>query len=98
MPGDSAGAFEEHVRVWRAHSTKAAQEAFDMVKHEEKRVPGERPYFYHLERFEQLGIPVPGVLEGREELDPETWAGDPTVQFRFAEEGAGPAVEGPIER
>ena len=52
-----------------------------------KLVFGERSYFYHLERFEQHGIPIPNVLEDTEELDPETWAGDPTIQFRFAEEG-----------
>jgi hypothetical protein len=75
------------VTAWRKQATKAAQEAFAIVRQGEKAAFGDRSYFYHLERLEQNGIPFPVVMQDAECLEPGAWEGDRTVDFRFAEEG-----------
>ena len=82
--GDDA--FNEYVRAWRERATRAAQDAFELVKEAEKRAFGLRSYFYHLERAQE-GIPFPVIHEDPEVVDIAAYEYDPTVRFRFAEEG-----------
>jgi hypothetical protein len=79
----------QYVKEWRERAVRVAVETFALVKQEEVKAFGDRSYFYHLERFETKGIPFPLVIEDKEEIDPEIWENDPTVQLRFAEEGVG---------
>jgi hypothetical protein len=79
----------QYVKEWRERAVRVAVETFALVKQEEVKAFGDRSYFYHLERFETEGIPFPLVIEDKEEIDPEIWENDPTVQLRFAEEGVG---------
>lgn len=63
------------------------EEAFKLVRQEEKVAFKEQLYFYHLERLEQEGIPFPIVEEDYKDLDPKLLKDDWTVGLRFAKEG-----------
>jgi hypothetical protein len=62
--------FEKYVHDWRKRAVAAAEEAFELVKEQEMKFFGAKSYFYHVERCERLGIPLPNI-EPDEEGDPE---------------------------
>ena len=50
-----------YVRECRQRAEAAAVEAFEVLVRDEKRLFGEKSYFYHLERKQHLGIPIPTI-------------------------------------
>jgi hypothetical protein len=86
MLGRDREAAREYVDKWRERAVEAVVEGFREVKEEEKRRFGEKSYFYHLDRMERLGIPMPVV-----EADEEEWVAESrdAVEEDFAEAGEG---------
>lgn len=76
-----------YIAQWRKRAEQTALEAFEVVKEEERRVFGEKSYFYHRERLDQQGIPIPTMSDDEEELDEGLVGRDRTVAMGFAEEG-----------
>jgi hypothetical protein len=67
----------EYVRQWRKKAAAAAVEAFALVVELEKQAFGQKSYFYHSERLEQLAIPFPEVEpDENEETDEGEVGGD----------------------
>jgi hypothetical protein len=83
LRGDRAQA-EAYVAAWREKAEAAAIEAFELFKSQEKQAFGEKSYFYHLDRFQQHGIPIP-------EMEPDE---DEGLEDNEAEEEAGRDASG----
>ena len=79
--------FWQFVAAWRERAAGAVQAAFKLVRETEMAAFGDRSYFYHHERLQLYSIPFPTVDPDAEDIGPDEWADDPTVNFRFAEEG-----------
>ena len=56
-----------YLKKWRRRAVAIAVEAFELVVKEEKRLFGQKSYFYYLERKERLGIPIPVVEADKED-------------------------------
>ncbi|RDL34485.1 uncharacterized protein BP5553_07613 [Venustampulla echinocandica] len=85
--GKDRAAAHEFIRRWREHAIKAALEAFAAVREEEKRVFGEKSYYYYKERLELLGIPMPAVVPDPDVLGDEELEEAGGEGLLFAEEG-----------
>jgi hypothetical protein len=92
--GDRALA-SRYVEDWRRRAVAAAVDAFAVVREAEKRVFGEKSYFFHLDRLENAGVPFPTIDpdedEGCESGEAEV-QGDCT-QTAFAEAGMEEAMQ-----
>ena len=77
----------EFVDKWRARATDVAVEAFQAVVEAEKEAFGEKSYFYHLERCQDLGIPMPVVEPDDDDMSGADIAMGKTVAMNFVEEG-----------
>ena len=82
---------DQYIKEWRGRAVAAAEGAFRLVIQREKEAFGERSYFYHLERLENLGIPFPRIKpdDAGECADDELTAekGGVAGRLHFAEEG-----------
>ena len=84
--GSDRAKAHEFIMRWRTRAVEVAVEAFAVMRAEEKRVFGEKSFYYHKERFLQYGIPMPTVEPDLDVLEDEILAAAGQEGLLFAEE------------
>ncbi|CAM6002997.1 unnamed protein product [Sphagnum balticum] len=77
---------DKYLKKWRDTAVEVAVEAFKLVVEEEKRVFGDKSYWYNLERLERDGVPFPD-LANDEGFDTDEGETPSRGEDNFAEKG-----------